>query len=129
MVSETRTGPGSQSYSTSSPSKAPSNDCEPGPVRVSLTVRTGRVQSLRTYVGGRWVTPPRDAAVTDLGTVSSRDATDLLLGLATREDTRGGEEAILPLTMADSVTVWPMLLKLARDDRAPRRTRRQAVFC
>ena len=102
--------------------------CEPGPVRISLTVRTGRVQSLRTYVGGRWVTPPRDAAVTNLGTVSSRDAADLLLGLATREDTRGGEEAILPLTMADSVTVWPMLLKLARDDRAPRRTRRQAVF-
>jgi len=100
--------------------------CEPGPVRVSLTVRTGRVQSLRTYVGGRWVAPRGDAAVTDLGTVASR--TDLLLGLATREDTRGGEEAILPLTMADSVTVWPMLLKLARDDRAPRRTRRQAVF-
>ena len=103
-------------------------DCEPGPVRVSLTVRTGRVQSLRTYVGGRWVTPPRDAAVTDLGTASPRDAVDFLLGLATREDTRGGEEAILPATLADSVTVWPMLLKLARDDRAPARTRRQAVF-
>jgi len=103
-------------------------DCEPGPVRVSLTVRTGRVQSLRTYVGGRWVTPTGDAAVTDLGTVSSRDAVDFLLGLATQEDARGGEEAILPLTLADSVTVWPPLLKLARDDRAPRRTRRQAVF-
>src|SRR5207244_13066416 len=42
--------------------------------------------------------------------------------------TRGGEEAILPVTLADSVTVWPMLLRLARDDRAPQRTRRQAVF-
>jgi len=103
-------------------------DCEPGPVRVSITVNSSRVRSLRTYVGGRWVTPPRDAAVTDLGTVSSRDAVDFLLGLATREDTRGGEEAILPLTLADSLTVWPMLLKLARDDRAPQRTRRQAVF-
>ena len=103
-------------------------DCEPGPVRVSLTVRTGRVQSLRTYVGGRWVTPPANAAVTDLGTASPRDAVDFLLDLARREDTRGGEEAILPATLADSVVVWPMLLKLARDDRAPRRTRRQAVF-
>ena len=103
-------------------------DCEPGPVRISLTIRTGRVRSLRTYVGGRWVTPPRDAAVTDLGTASPQDAVDFLLGLATREDTRGGEEAILPATLADSVTVWPMLLKLARDDRAPARTRRQAVF-
>src|SRR6266576_2765767 len=103
-------------------------DCEPGPVRVSLTVRTGQVRSLRTYVGGHWVTPSRDAAVTDLGTVSPRDAVDFLLDLATREDTRGGEEAILPVTLADSVIVWPMLLKLARDDRAPRRTRHQAVF-
>jgi hypothetical protein len=103
-------------------------DCEPGPVRVSLRVRAGRVQSLRTYVGGRWVTPPANAAVTDLGTVSPRDAVDFLLDLATREDTRGGEDAILPATLADSVVVWPMLLKLARDDHAPGRTRHQAVF-
>jgi len=103
-------------------------DCEPGPVRISLTVRTGRIQSLRTYVGGRWVTPPRDAAVTDLGTTSAREAVDFLLGLATREDSRAGEEAILPATLADSVIIWPMLLKLARDDRAPARTRHQAVF-
>src|SRR5207249_9662519 len=48
-------------------------DCEPGPVRVSLTMRSGRVHSLRTYVGGRWVTPPRDATVTDFGTTSARD--------------------------------------------------------
>src|SRR5438876_974465 len=41
-------------------------DCEPGPVRVSLRVRTGRVQSLRTYVAVRWVTLTRDSAVTDL---------------------------------------------------------------
>jgi len=103
-------------------------DCEPGPVRVSLRVRAGRVQSLRSYVGGRCVTPPRDAAVTDLGTVPGREAADFLLGLATREDTRAGEEAILPATLADSVTVWPMLLQLARDGRVPGRSRRQAVF-
>src|SRR5205814_481623 len=82
---------------------------------------TGRVQSLRTYVGGRWVAPRGDAAVTDLGTVASRDAVEFLLGLATQEDAGGGEEAILPLTLADSVTVWPLLLKLARDDRASSR--------
>ena len=103
-------------------------DCEPGPVRVSLTVRTGRVQSLRTYVGGRWVTPVRSAAVTDLGAVSSRDAVDFLLQLAAGGDARVGEDAILPATFADSVSVWPRLLQLARDDRVPRRTRRQAVF-
>ena len=102
-------------------------DCEPGPVRVSLTVRQGVVQSLRTYVGGRWVTTT-GLRVTDLGTVSSRDATDFLLELARGPDGRVGEEAILPATLADSATVWPVLLKLARDDRVSRRARRQAVF-
>jgi hypothetical protein len=102
-------------------------DCDAGPVRVSLTVQRGHVESLRTYVGGRWVTPPA-AAVTDLGTASARDAADFLLDLAAREDSRVGEEAILPATLADSVTVWPTLLTLARSARVPRRTRRQAVF-
>lgn len=102
-------------------------DCEPGPVRVSLTVRKGAVQSLRTYVGGRWVTAS-GTSVTDLGTVSSRDATDFLLELARGPDGRVGEDAILPAILADSVTVWPALLKLARDDRVSRRARRQAVF-
>jgi hypothetical protein len=103
-------------------------DCDAGPVRVSLTVRRGHVEALRTYVGGRWVTPPTSAAVTDLGTPSAREAVDFLLDLAAREDGRVGEEAILPATLADSVTVWPTLLTLARNDRVPRRTRRQAVF-
>lgn len=103
-------------------------DCEAGPVRVSLTVRRGHVEALRTYVGGRWVTPPAAAAVTDLGTIATRAAADFLLDLAAREDGRVGEEAILPATLADSVTVWPTLLTLAKSDRVPRRARRQAVF-
>lgn len=104
-------------------------DCDPGPVRVSLTVRAGRVVSLRTYVGGRWVAAPAPGSgVTDLGAVASRDATDFLLGLARGTDGRVGEDAILPVTLVDSVTVWPALLDLARDERVPHRTRRQAVF-
>jgi hypothetical protein len=102
-------------------------DCEPGPVRVSLTVRNGAVQSLRTYVGGRWAIPI-GPGVTDLGTVSSHDATDFLLDLAHGADGRVGEDAILPAVLADSVTVWEALLQLARDERLPRRSRRQAVF-
>jgi len=102
-------------------------DCEPGPVRVSLTVRGGEVRALRTYVGGRWVTPAAPG-VTDLGTVPAREATEFLLELAKSADGRVGEEAILPATFADSVTVWPSLLKLAREERVPERTRRQAVF-
>ncbi|HEV2751786.1 MAG TPA: HEAT repeat domain-containing protein [Gemmatimonadales bacterium] len=102
-------------------------DCEPGPVRVSLSVRKGAVQSLRTYVGGRWVIST-GSGVTDLGTVSARDATDFLLELARGGDDRVGEDAILPAVLADSVTVWPALLTLARDERVVRRSRRQAVF-
>lgn len=103
-------------------------DCEPGPVRVSLTVRAGMVESVRTYVGGHWGEPTAAGpAVTDLGTVATREAADFLLALAARDDARAGEEAIFPVTLADSLTVWPALLQLARDDRVPRRTRRQAV--
>jgi HEAT repeat protein len=103
-------------------------DCDAGPARLSLTVRHGAVESLRTYVGGRWVTPAPGASVTDLGAVSAREAADFLLGLARREGGRAGEEAIFPATIADSVTVWPALLQLARDDRVTGRTRSQAVF-
>ena len=102
-------------------------DCEPGPVRVSLTVRKGAVQSLRTYVGGRWAIPV-GPGITDLGMVSSRDATEYLLDLARGTDGRVGEDAILPAVLADSVTVWKTLLQLARDQRVPGRARRQAVF-
>lgn len=102
-------------------------DCEPGPVRVSLTVRGGDVHALRTYVGGRWVTNIA-AGVTDLGTVPAREVTEFLLELARGADARVGEAAILPATFADSVSVWPALLKLARDEGVPQRTRRQAVF-
>ena len=103
-------------------------DCEPGPVRVALTVRGGVVHSLRAYVGGRWATPAAGAVVTDLGAVATRDAADFLLDLARRDGGRAADEAIFPATIADSVTVWPALLKLARDERVARRARRQAVF-
>lgn len=102
-------------------------DCEPGPVRLSLTVAEGRVTALRTYVGGRWrVAPP--GSVTDLGTVGAREAAAYLLALAARDSGRVAERAIFPATLADSTTVWLDLLRLARDDRLTRRVRRQAVF-
>src|SRR5207247_2163440 len=62
------------------------------------------------------------------GAVATRDAADFLLDLARRDGGRAADEAIFPATIADSVTVWPALLKLARDERVARRARRQAVF-
>jgi hypothetical protein len=102
-------------------------DCEPGPVRVSLRVAGGRVTSMRTYVGGRWRATTGDG-VTDLGTVGAREAAAYFLALATKDSGAGAEHAVFPAILADSVTVWPDLLRIARDGRVSRRARRQAVF-
>lgn len=100
-------------------------DCESGPVRVLLAVERGRVVRIRTYVGGRW----RDAAeVNDLGTVDASEAVDYLLGVAERLDGDVGKQAIFPVVLAEGVTVWPRLLRLARDGSRPRATRKAAVF-
>lgn len=102
------------------------SDCEPGPVRVSLTVRDGRVTNLRSYVGGRWrADAPADA---DLGTVSPQAATAYLLDLAARGAADPAGDAIFPATIAEGADVWPALLRLARDAERPGRVREQAVF-
>jgi hypothetical protein len=99
--------------------------CDSGPVRIALTVRRGAVTGLRTYVGGEWRS---GTGATDLGTVSSRDAASFLLSLATQGGGHVSREAIFPATLADSVTVWPDLLKIARNTSVPGETRRSAVF-
>lgn len=101
------------------------SDCERGPVRVSLRVGGGRVTGSETYVGGRW--RPGNAGVTDLGTVPARQAADLLLALAPGVGEDGGE-LVMAATLADSVVVWPRLLRMARDPGIGQETRRQAVF-
>ncbi|MBI4422020.1 MAG: HEAT repeat domain-containing protein [Gemmatimonadetes bacterium] len=102
------------------------SDCTAGPVRVSLTVRNREVTGVRTYVGGRWRTGIEP--VTDLGTVSALAAADYLLALAERPGGIRGRDAIFPASLADSIQIWLRLLRLARNESAPRETRRQAVF-
>jgi hypothetical protein len=99
--------------------------CEPGPVRVLFRVGDHRVTKVRTWVGGHWRS---GGSATDLGTVASRDAVAALLAIAADPKHSGGEHAVFPTTLADSVSVWPQLLRLARNDGAPRDTRKQAVF-
>lgn len=101
-------------------------DCSPGPVRMVLYMENGRLSRIRTYVGGSW--RPATTGVTDLGSVSAKDATDYLLALASTDDGAVGRDAIMPLTLADGVTVWPGLLQLARNDNRPAATRKQAMF-
>lgn len=99
--------------------------CDSGPVRIALTKRRGAITDLRVYVGGQW---RQTAGSTDLGTVSGREAAAYLMALAARDGSRASEKAIFPATLADSVTLWPDLLGLARDTRISRKVRRSAVF-
>jgi len=81
---------------------------------------------LRVYVGGAW--RAAGAGVTDLGTVSAAAAARYLLDLAARAAGDAGHDAVFPAVLADSVTVWPDLLRLARSAAVARETRRSAVF-
>jgi hypothetical protein len=102
------------------------SDCERGPVRVSLRMRGGAPCQTQIYVGGRW--RPGGEGVTDLGLVPAREAADLLLALAPQVTDDDGGELVTAATLADSVVVWPQLLRLAQDGRVREETRKQAVF-
>jgi len=99
-------------------------DCSEGPVRVVLSLRDGKVSKIRSYVGGRW----RLNDATDLGTVSTRDAVDYLLGVANRDDGRGSGEAIFPVTLADSVDITSRLGAIAENESRSDDLRGQAIF-
>jgi len=99
--------------------------CDSGPVRVALTKSSGRITDLRVYVGGEW---RANTAATDLGIVSTKDAATYLLALALKDESRASEKAIFPAVLADSVTIWPDLLKIAKADNVSRKVRRSAVF-
>ncbi|HXE57085.1 MAG TPA: HEAT repeat domain-containing protein [Gemmatimonadales bacterium] len=96
--------------------------CGEGPVRITLTLRDRRVTALAVAVGA-----DRAGAGTDLGAVAAGDAARYLLDLASSRSPAAGD-AVFPATLADSVVVWPDLLRLARNHRADRTVRKQAVF-
>jgi len=100
--------------------------CDYGPGRLVLDKRDGEIVALRFYVGGRW--RPSTDGVTDLGNVPAKEAADYLVSLASSLPGKAGRDAIFPATIADSATIWPSLLRLARDEERPRETRKQAVF-
>lgn len=101
------------------------DECESGPVRVAIDVADGKPIALRAYVGGRW---RGGTDITDLGTVSTKDAVDYLLDDLARADGKVAGQAIFPATIADSITVWPRLLTLAKDESRTKSVRTQAVF-
>jgi len=100
--------------------------CVPGPVRVAITKRDGRIESVRTQVGGAW----RVDAATDLGTVPARDAAAYFLALVPELERTGAASKgrlLLPAVLADSAAIAQPLLALARQEEHAIETRRQAV--
>ncbi len=102
---------------------APRN-CQRGPVRVRLTIDGGRVTEVDSKVGGDdWSTPS-----TRLGMVPATEAVNALLAIARTARAEPARDAIKALALADSVTVWPDLLELARDRSRPTEPRGAALF-
>lgn len=100
-----------------------SDPCQPGPVRVVLGRAGTDIVDVNTYVGPVQTTP----GATDLGAVPAREAADYLLSLAARVDGKPGRDAIFPAALADSATITPQLLAIARDQNRARETRRTAI--
>ena len=100
-----------------------SDPCQPGPVRVVLGRAGKEVVDVNTYVGPPQPTP----GAADLGAVPAREAAEYLLSLAARVDGRPGRDAITPAMLADSSTVTPQLLTIARDPSRSRETRSSAI--
>jgi hypothetical protein len=98
--------------------------CDAGPVQVRLTVHDGDVERVETWAGTM-----RAREGKDLGEVSSRESAQYLLGIAARANSGASSKAILPAVLADSATVWPTLLVIARDSATrSHATRQDAAF-
>jgi hypothetical protein len=102
------------------------DECSHGPVRIVLLVSNGKVDRLRTYIGGNW--RPVTSGVTDLGAVTAKEGTDYLFSLAASNDGSAARDAILPITLAAEVSVWPGLLGLVKNQERPKGVRSQAMF-
>lgn len=97
--------------------------CRRGPVVVRVTRAGGQVVGVDVEIAPESV----PEGITDLGAVAAAAAAEYLLELAARADGRPGREAILPAVLADSATVWPGLMALARNRELSRTVRQGAI--
>ena len=98
--------------------------CVEGPAQIRLTKRDGEITRVQTYVG-----PLRRREGTDLGVVPAGEAASYLLGIAQRGRSHATGKAIFGAVLADSATVWPTLLVIARDSESRTKgTRQEAMF-
>jgi HEAT repeat protein len=100
-------------------------DCTFGPARAVATRRAGEVTLVRVHVGAL---RRADASVTDLGTVSAREAAEYFLGLASTAHGRVASNAIMAAAFADSADIWQRVLALARDENRAHDVRSSALY-
>jgi HEAT repeat protein len=111
---------GRNSYHGSFSDGRPTAPCIAGPVQVRLTVNDGAVSRVQSWVG-----PLRDREARELGVVSAPEAARYLMTIAQRGNHSASAKAIFPAVLADSATVWPALLQIARDEETRSRATRQ----
>lgn len=97
--------------------------CRRGPVVVRITRAGGMIVGIDTEVAPE-STPE---GVTELGMVPAAAAAEYLLDLAARAEGRPGREAILPAALADSASIWPGLIALAKNGALSRSVRQGAM--
>jgi hypothetical protein len=115
---------GRSSYHGSFTTGRPMEPCVFGPVQVRVTLENGAPNRLQSWVG-----PLRSREARDLGVVPAPEAARYLMTLASQGIARVSDKAIMPAVLADSATVWPALLTIARDmDTRSRGTRQEAVM-
>ena len=100
--------------------------CEPGPARMSLTVRDGRVVDADLEVGGAW--GRSTGQTTDMGRIAAPAAAEVMLILIENASGRAGGDLVLGAVVADSAEVWPDLLRLARKSDLPQDTRDDVIL-
>jgi HEAT repeat protein len=100
-----------------------SQPCAEGPVRVVIVRIDREPIRIETFAG----TLQNDSSATDLGRVAAADAADYLMSLARSAEGRVSREALMPATLADSATIAPALLAIARDQSRSRDMRRSAL--
>lgn len=119
-------GDGASSVSVRQISDEWQPDCGPRLVRVALRMSKHQIYSIRTYVGGHWLP---DTTATDLGTVRPQEAASYFISVARQTgEASVTSDPFLPAVVADSVIIWPSLLKLARTPTLSKGTRTKAVF-
>lgn len=100
--------------------------CRSGPVRIALRKEDGAIRELDMAVGGDG--PAMRGAETDLGAVAPQEAADYLLVLAAEARERVAKDAITAATLGNGVTLWPGLVRLARNHGVDQDVRENAIF-